>query len=201
MDELKANKQDVVNCFSSAGSEAREVLKLLFGDKVFEFDYKSIKTVEDAYNALGIKQINQLATVSISENVENTLLTNALNSSKALFDLWIVCFAINNGKWVDEDDWRYYPYWALYSKEEIEEMGEAERKKQNICLLAGVHANSAENAGVRGAFADHRGSYSVTDGGFPLCLNSSEKAVYCGNQFRDLWFQYYGIILKEEGEK
>ncbi|MDH6308133.1 hypothetical protein M2451_002652 [Dysgonomonas sp. PFB1-18] len=37
-----------------------------------------------------------------------------------------------------------------------------------FCLLAGVNANNAENAGVRGANANNRGSNSDTNGGFPL---------------------------------
>ncbi|MDH6308071.1 hypothetical protein M2451_002590 [Dysgonomonas sp. PFB1-18] len=200
MEVLKANKQEVLNCFNKAaqGSDARTILKQLFGDAVFEFDYRSIKTVEDAYKAMGIDQVNPF--FSNTPKFGLPLLDMALASSGALFDLWVVCAAINNGKWVDQDGWGYYPYWVLYSKEEIAEMGEAERKKQNICLLAGVTAHHAEFAGVRGAYAGRRGSYSATYGGFPLCLNDSERAIYCGNQFRELWFKYYGFILKE-GQK
>ncbi|MDH6308132.1 hypothetical protein M2451_002651 [Dysgonomonas sp. PFB1-18] len=40
-----------------------------------------------------------------------------------------------------------------------------------FCLLAGVSATSAEDAGVRGAYAGTRGSTSDTHGGFPLCLD------------------------------
>jgi hypothetical protein len=198
MEELTIKKQNVLNCYNNVDNAGKNMLKHLFGDAVFEFDYRSIKTVEDAYKALGINLINPFD--SISKNFGMPLLDMAFSSSTALFDLWIVCAAINNGKWVDEEGWGYYPYWVLYSKEEIAEMGEAERKKQNICLLAGVHAYNAETAGVRGAHANTRGSTSNTYGGFPLCLNDSERAVYCGDQFRELWFKYYGIILKE-GQK
>lgn len=38
-------------------------------------------------------------------------------------------------------------------------------------LLSGVSAHNAESAGVRGAYATYRGTYSNTNIGFPLCLD------------------------------
>lgn len=47
------------------------------------------------------------------------------------------------------------------------------------------------------ALALIRGAYTVTNYGFPLCFNSEEAALYAAKQFEDLFFQYYGIKVKE----
>lgn len=120
--------------------------------------------------------------------------------ANALYKLIIIQEAINDGQPLDEDGDAWYPYWVLYSKEEIAEMGEDKRKANNIKLLSCVGSYLAETAGVRGAFADYRGAYTGAHCGFPLCFGSEEKALYAGKQFESLYLQYYGLKL-QEGKK
>ena len=192
MDELKINKATVIDCFNNASEETKDALKHLFGEKVFEFDYTSIKTFEDACNRIRVSA-NALSAVSSHFN-------RAFVQANALYKLMIIQDAINDGHPLDEDGDAWYPYWVLYSKEEIAEMGEDKRKANGITLLSCVSAADSETAGVRGAVASHRGASTSTHCGFPLCFGSEAKALYAGKQFESLYLQYYGLKL-QEGEK
>ena len=192
MDELKINKATVISCFNNASEETKDALKHLFGEKIFEFDYTSIKTFEDACNRIRVSA-NALSAVGSHFN-------RAFVQANALYKLIIIQEAINDGQPLDEDGDAWYPYWVLYSKEEIAEMGEDKRKANNIKLLSCVSSHNAENAGVRGANANNRGAGTITVYGFPLCFGSEEKALYAGKQFESLYLQYYGLKL-QEGKK
>lgn len=192
MDELKINKATVISCFNNASEETKDALKHLFGEKIFEFDYTSIKTFEDACNRIRVSA-NALSAVGSHFN-------RAFVQANALYKLIIIQEAINDGQPLDEDGDAWYPYWVLYSKEEIAEMGEDKRKANNIKLLSCVSSFNAEYAGVRGADALGRGAYTNTSFGFPLCFGSEEKALYAGKQFESLYLQYYGLKL-QEGKK
>lgn len=194
MDELKINKATVIDCFNNASEETKDALKHLFGEKVFEFDYTSIKTFEDACRKRGISSVVPGVTTRDDYGKK------AMLSSLALYQLLIIQDAINDGQPLDEDGDAWYPYWILYSKEEIAEMGEDKRKANGIALLSCVSAYHSENAGVRGAYASIRGAHTFTHSGFPLCFGSKEKALYAGKQFESLYLQYYGLKL-QEGEK
>ena len=192
MDELKINKATVISCFNNASEETKDALKHLFGEKIFEFDYTSIKTFEDACNRIRVSA-NALSAVGSHFN-------RAFVQANALYKLIIIQEAINDGQPLDEDGDAWYPYWVLYSKEEIAEMGEDKRKANNIKLLSCVSSNYAEAAGVRGANANNRGAVTFANYGFPLCFGSEEKALYAGKQFESLYLQYYGLKL-QEGKK
>lgn len=192
MEELKINKATVIHCFNNASEETKDALKHLFGEKVFEFDYTSIKTFEDACNRMWISA----GTLSAVGNHCD----RAFKQANALYKLMIIQDAINDGHPLDEDGDEWYPYWVLYSKEEIVEMGEDKRKANGIKLLSCVSASYSGYAGVRGAGAYYRGASTSTHYGFPLCFGSKEKALYAGKQFESLYLEYYGLKL-QEGEK
>lgn len=154
-----------------------------------EFDFHEIKSFADACEKLGMKE--HLLTGSEGGDRE------AQRQAQALYKLLIIQKAINNCKWRDEDGWSYYPYWVLYSKEEMERMSEEKKQKKGIKqLLSCSHARYTDYSGVRCAYALSRGVYTSTHYGFPLCFNSEEAAIYAAHQFEDLFFQYYGIKVK-----
>lgn len=130
MEELKINKATVVSCFNNASEETKDALKHLFGEKVFEFDYTSIRTFEDACKKKGISNTG----IQIHGVFDN----KAYSQARALYQLMIIQDAINDGQPLDEDGDAWYPYWILYSKEEIAEMGEDKRKANGIRLLSCV---------------------------------------------------------------
>lgn len=153
------------------------------------FDFHKIETFADACMHLGIS-VESLQADSSSD-------VEALLQANAFYRLLIIQKAINNGKWRDEDGWSYYPYWVLYSKEEMKRMSEEEKQRKGIKqLLFCADAYATESEGVRCAVADHRGESTHADFGFPLCFNSEEAALYAAHQFEDLFFQYYGFKVK-----
>lgn len=84
------------------------------------FDFHEIKTFEDACRHLGISENTDLL-LTFSGNME------AFSQADVLYKLLIIQKAINNGKWRDEEGWSYYPYWKLYSKDEMESMSEEKK--------------------------------------------------------------------------
>ena len=189
MEELKVNKADVVKAYNAGSEETKEALVKVFGAEVFKFDYHDIKTFADACEKLGMKE--HLLTGSEGGDRE------AQRKAQALYKLLIIQKAINNGVWCDEDGWSYYPYWVLYSKEEMERMSEEEKQRKGIKqLLSCAGASDAEGSGVRCAGAGSRGAGAHTYSGFPLCYNSEDAARYAAKQFEDLFFDFYGIKLK-----
>lgn len=154
------------------------------------FDFHEIKTFEDACKRLGLP--------AEALTVESFGVASAFLQANALYKLLIIQKAMNNGVWRDNDGWSYYPYWVLYFKEEMERMSEEEKQRKGIKqLLSCALELYTGSAVVRCATPNARGAYMVTNYGFPLCFNSEEAALYAANQFEDLFFQYYGIKVKE----
>lgn len=155
-----------------------------------EFDFHEIKTFEDACKKLEIMKIPSF--INSLGDTESCLQANAL------YKLLIIQKAMNNNVWRDKDGWSYYPYWVLYSKEEMERMSEEEKQRKGIKqLLSYANSDYAGVARVRCALAIYRGEHTSTNFGFPLCFNSEEAARYAAKQFEYLFFQYYGIKVKE----
>lgn len=148
-------------------------------------DYKTIKTYEDACTALG-------------EKVDEVTLTNAGVPKHiiALMKLELVCKALWSGEvkvYPDPNGNRtyYYPWFALYTKDEVERMDSEERG-----LLLSALANRGASAGWGSAGANSRSSYSAAYSGFRLCLDTYEKARYFGTQFLELWTEYLAYNFK-----
>lgn len=183
-------KNELNKIYNESSEEKRKALKEFFGEEIFKFDYHDIKTYADACEKLGMKE--HLLTGSEGGDRE------AQRQAQALYKLLIIQKAMNNGVWRDKDGWSYYPYWVLYSKEEMERMSEEEKQRKGIKqLLSCAHAHHTEHSGVRCANAYCRGSDTHTDYGFPLCFNSEEAALYAAKQFESLFFDYYGIKVKK----
>lgn len=152
------------------------------------FDFHEIATFADACMRLGISA-ESLQADSLGD-------VEALLQANAFYRLLIIQKAINNGKWRDEEGWSYYPYWVLYSEKGMKRMSENKKqiydfKELTLC----INANHTIYSGVRCAVA--RSGAMVTAYGFPLCFNSEEAALYAAKQFEDLFFQYYGIKVKD----
>lgn len=142
-------------------------------------DYKSIKTYEDACTALG-------------ESVDEEKLSSAGVPKHiiALMKLELVCKALWGGEvkvYPDAEGSRiyYYPWFWLYTKDEINSMSSEDRG-----LLLSALATSGASAGWGCALTNFRSSYSSAYSGFRLCLDTEEKAVYFGQQFLELWAEY-----------
>lgn len=186
---LTVNRKDMLEAYSQASTEGKTMLEKLFGHEAFAFDYREVDSYEQACKILGIEPREFKA---VGDRPQYMRMANAMQQ------LLVICEAINaNGQWYDEDGWGYYPVFVLYSKEEMAEMGEAKCKEYGIHqLLAAALAIYAEYAGVRCANTANRGASTNATYGFPLCLNSEEKAKYVGEQFFELCCACYGITPK-----
>lgn len=160
-----------------------QFLENLFGQELFKpKDVRDrVKTFEDACSELGDEHpfVQAYTTwVLHEEHDDQTDIT-------AYLKLRIICAALNEG-WepqFTEDEERYYPWCWLYTKKEIEQMGEDERKERNMVSTVGYQT---EYAGFAFALSHHAPSASSTYLGSRLCLKSDALAEYCGNQFIDI---------------
>ena len=107
---------------------------------------------------------------------------------EAYLKLRIIAAALNEG-WepkFTKDEWRYFPWFCIYSKEELEEMDEEERSR----VVGRASHNAYAYGGLAYANAYHASSYSSTNNGSRLAFKSEELAVYCGQQFIDIWVDF-----------
>ena len=193
-EELTAKLAEVKDVYNASGSDVKKALEHIFGKEPFEFNYRDIKSFEDACKHLNIS--NYVPTTREGFIIDE----QAAGQSAAMYKLMVICKALCNGKYTDEDGDSWFPYYWLYSKQELENIGEEQRKAKGIQLLSACGAGHAEHAGVRCAPAADRGAAARAHCGFPLCANSKEMAEYLDEQFRDLIYQCYGIKVKQENE-
>lgn len=83
-------------------------------------------------------------------------------------------------------EWRWFPWFRVYSREEIEAMDESEK----ALVLARSNASSVTYGGVACAHADDDASDSHAVYGSRLALRSRELAVYAGKQFIEFWADF-----------
>ena len=161
-----------------------------------------IKTFEDACNELGED--------NLMVRVYQTLIARAGKTEQSLAEwmgkdvvaflkLRIITEALNEG-WhpkFTEDEYRYYPWFYIYTKEEYDNFSEEEKRR---CV--GRASNNA-NAGVGlvYSFADYASSNSFTSNGVRLAFSTRELAEYAGKQFIDIWADFVFEISDKVNEK
>ena len=159
-----------------------KVLEALFGKDTFKPKdvTERIKTFEDACRELGIeadKWIQDRKDLGFEPDVI------------AYMKLRIICAALNED-WkpqFTEDEWRYYPWFWLYTQDEINDMDEQEKQDRHLIPTGDYGTGSA---GFAFAYSSDSPSGSISYFGSRLCLKSEALAVYCGKQFIDLWADF-----------
>lgn len=149
-----------------------------------------IKTFEDACEELGndhpfVCAYNGYAQ-NISEEIKND--TDII----AFLKLRIITAALNEG-WVPEftkDEWRWYPWFTLWTKEELS--GKSEEWKADRQIIS-TGKYSGDYAGLAFAYSSYSPSNSIAYFGSRLCLKSNTLATYCGKQFISLWADFFLI--------
>jgi len=143
-----------------------------------------IKTFEDACVALnkraeaGDETAGDLL-ADYESNRDNILCKEML----ACMKLFIIVAALNDG-WepkFEKDEYRYYPWFRLYTKDEYEELSEEE--KGRAVLRSG--SNAYADGGVVYVYAHYASSSSITHVGARLAFRTSELALYAGKQFAE----------------
>lgn len=192
MKTIEVTEKEVKAAFEVAKTdEMKNVLKALFckdeEGKPNLDDYTSIKTYEDACEALGVEPIfNEPNPIMNLYGVEYEVEPHII----ALMKLETISRALWGKTWKPEPDadgskWFYYPVFTLYTQQEIENMDEDKRGG-----LLSASAIDGANAGFGFLGTHTRSSVATATYGFRLCQEDSEKAKYFGRQFLELWAEY-----------
>lgn len=192
MKTIEVTEKEVKAAFDVAKTEEmKNVLKALFckdeEDKPNLDDYTTIKTYEDACEALSVEPIfNEPNPIMNLYGVEYEVEPHII----ALMKLETISRALWGKDWMPEPDASgsklfYYPIFALYTQQEIENMNEDERGG-----LLSADANLGASAGFGCLHTNGRSSGASASFGFRLCQETREKALYFGKQFLELWAEY-----------
>lgn len=197
--KVEIEESKLQTAYANACDGIKDFMESLFGKKVFEAakptldDYKTIRTYEDACEALGETPI-------LSENRKKALCAkfpdhydfrqNMPNHIIALMKLETISRALWGRNFQPKPDGEgskvyWYPWFALWTKKEVEDMN----PEQRGALLSAAALNGAY-AGFGCLHAYSRSSSAIAHIGFRLCQETEEKAKYFGQQFIELWAEY-----------
>lgn len=196
-DTIQIQKDNIIAAYKTAkeagADSTMKVLEALFGKELFKPKniMERIKTFEDALNELGDKHPLVLQYRFNFNNEGGWTDDMYAREFEAYLKLRIITAALNEG-WTPqftEDEYRYFPWFWLYTKEEIAKMDKEERKK---VVLFGGSANNGAYAGFASANANYTPSTTNANVGSRLCFKSSALAEYAGKQFAEIYFAFVG---------
>lgn len=197
--KVEIEESKLQTAYANACDGIKDFMESLFGKKVFEAakptldDYKTIRTYEDACEALGETPI-------LSENRKKALCAkfpdhydfrqNMPNHIIALMKLETISRALWGRNFQPKPDGEgskvyWYPWFALWTKKEVEDMNPEQRG-----ALLSADAVDGATAGFGCLYAIYRSSRADANIGFRLCQETEEKAKYFGQQFIELWAEY-----------
>ena len=183
---IKVNKESLLDAYRNSGSEARDVLMKLFP----EMDFRSslpvierIKTWDDVVRELCYDPVERLL-----DHTERGDGFNFEPDEIAYIKLKAIAQVLNEG-WTPQftiNEYRWFPWFVLYTKEEIDTMNEEQRSR--VVLRSFFYASAY--GGVACAFAYYDSSYAYTYFGSRLAFKTKELAAYAGKQFIDIWADF-----------
>lgn len=145
-----------------------------------------VKTFEDACNELGEENVLVQAYRTAEFNTSGN--QNDVSDVVAYLKLRIIVAALNEG-WqptFSDDEYRYYPWFVFYTKEELDAMDEEERSR----VLGRSYNNAHAYAGVAVSLTNSASSHSNANYGGRLCFKNRELAEYAGQQFLDIYADF-----------
>lgn len=188
-------EKEVIQVEIPAGKKAAWVdgfLKLVDAEEEQKKDERPItervKTFEDACKELGEdhKLVQQFKAIqeAIAEDKEAT----------AYFKLGIITAALNEGwepDFTNDNEYRYYPYLCLWTKEELENKDEEWKDDHNLQLwIGGGCSYDGSYCGLAAASSCRAWSYALASFSARLAHKTEELAIYSGKQFTELWTNY-----------
>ena len=198
-ENITISKQDLLKAYREAEPSQQELMKKLFGADTFAINFnvmERVKTFQDAIYELGndnklVQQYNQ-----IRSEFGNLMGKDII----AYLKLRIITAAINEG-WEPQftkDEYRYYPYFFIYTKGEYEQLSDADKKR----CVGRSDNNANADGGLVYANTNHGSSYSYSYSGVRLAFKTSELAEYAGKQFLNIWadFVYKGVYHTNQHE-
>lgn len=173
--KVEIEESKLQTAYVNACDGVKDFMESLFGKKVFEAakptldDYKTIRTYEDACEALGETPI-------LSENRKKVLCAkfpdhydfrqNMPNHIIALMKLETISRALWGRNFQPKPDGEgskvyWYPWFALWTKKEVEDMNPEQRG-----ALLSANANNGANAGFGYLNTNNRSSNANANNGF-----------------------------------
>lgn len=173
--------------FAKGSDEAKALLKDLFGEKFFTRptldDHTTIKTYEDACEALGIKPVD-FANLAVPDHIKALMKLETISRA-----LWGKSWEPKpQAKW-DGRTYFWFPWFCLYTKDEVEDIKRNPEDYACAALFGGL-ASYGASAGFGCLVTGYRPAHTSASVGFRLCQESKEKARYFANTFAELWVEY-----------
>lgn len=184
-------KEQIIKIAVPAGKKAEwgdGFLKLVDNEEAKEKKpvTERVKTFEDACKEMGIDA------EAIQQQWQDAGIT--MVDEVAYQKLRIITAALNEG-WEPEfkdDEYRYYPYCLLYTKEEIEQKDDEWKDEHNLQLwIGGGCSNYGAYCGLAFAASYNAWSDALANLSARLAHKTEELAIYSGKQFTELWANYY----------
>lgn len=147
-----------------------------------------VKTFEDACKELGEdhKLVQQFKAIepAIAEDKE----------AIAFFKLGIITAALNEGwepDFTNEEEYRYFPYLCLWTKEDLEQKTDEWKDERNLQLwFGGGYSYFGAFCGLASASSYDAWSSATAYLSARLAHKTEELAIYSGKQFTELWANY-----------
>lgn len=201
-ENIQISKEKVLAEYKQADSEKKTLLENLFGKDLFvpKDVTERIKTFEDAIKELSImaEKGDEKAAMLLADYESNANNIKMIETI-AYMKLCIVTYALNEG-WepqFTEDEYRYYPYFYLYTQEEIDRMDEDDKEQ---LLFVGGPAHNGAPCGISFAPSNYAFSDSNPYIGARLAFKTRELVKYAGTQFAEIWsaFVFKPVEKKEK---
>lgn len=187
-DDLRELYQVLTNYPAISKEQVQNEMHKVFGEDTFKPKdiMERVKTFEDACHELGIKPDKWL-----QDKTELGFEPDVI----AYMKLRIICAALNEG-WepqFTEDEWRYYPWFTLWTEDELSEKSDAWKADRHLISTGDYQT---DYAGLACAVSADAPSDTAAAIGSRLCLKSDTLAVYCGKQFINIWADFCLIRKK-----
>lgn len=196
---MEIKKENLLKALNTGSDSVKETILAIFPELKEEAVQKAdkrpvterIKTFEDACRELGeehplIQAYRQILEIATCEDyMKETFGVDMV----AYLKLRIICAAINEG-WepkFTEDEWRYYPWFYLYTQQELDDMDDDEKQERHM-IDTGDYETEYCGFGCAGSLDVPSNANAIV--GSRLCLKNSELATYCGKQFISIWADF-----------
>lgn len=182
MNTLNIDKEKAINAYKQGSEEQKKVLEQMFGVEVFrpKTVIERVKTFEDACRELG--KDHPLVLAYQNTNLRDPEVADDNKDVIAYLKLRVIIAALNEG-WKPKpmgEERQYFPYFRLYSCEDISQMSKEEENSVVNLPSCGVSYSHAYYC-----FSSVNGPF-----GARLVFKTKELAEYAGKQFTKLYVDY-----------
>lgn len=153
-----------------------------------------VKTFYDAEKVLDERAEKGDTTADKLLEEYNQLITSGTTVDMvAYLQLRIITAALNEGwepQFTTEDEERWYPYFILWTQEEIDNMSDEEKDNKQLLLWGGA-ANNGADCGSSCSTSNNGWSYTFASIGSRLAYKTEALATYAGRQFASIYARFY----------